>query len=726
MKTLVLSFMLLAFCQARLLAQGPENVLLVVNENSEESKAIARYYAEKRKIPPRNICRIRTGEEESIDRSTFERQILKPVAEYLKTNSLQDQILYIVTTRGLPLVVQGNDGPVGDMASVDSELTLIYRYLVFGVYQYYGRVENPYFASGGTQENFRPFVRANYDICLVTRLTASSLVDTMLMIDRGLNPESGGYFYFDLASAQKSTVSEWLADAAASLERSGQHVTLEKTGKALDELYQVLGYANQGSNDTALADRIPKLHWTRGAIATVFDKSTAHSLREPPGGRSAPDSTAARYIQGGATGFGGYVGDPTPDGLLRPQILFPAYAAGYNLAESFYAATRYISWHLVVIGDPLVNPFYGNLATQRNTLASALQPRRDPVTGLPEHYSKRRELYLLQKYNTSEEAAAFFLRAEASADSSDIPRALALLDQCLQLDPFIVEAHLLKAELLDSRSDFAGAYEHYKRALELSRAERDLYLTLARLAYEKLKDAQKAAPYTQWLYQSFGSTDMHIASLHAEVLRESGKIEQAKAVYLGMVADDRNAPFDALAALGRIYFEEGNVDLAKSFLTKAIEASRKEPDTAVKNANQCEDIVSLRSIDPCDVQQLLDEIEAGQAQADKDDVSVSIGAGSSHGVDGDVRPARILSRTPISYPEGARLSAVDGVVVVSLFVDEMGQLMKAELTNGNRLLGEAVLKAVRRWRFEPKLVRGKPEASRLPLTVNFVIKKTEK
>ena len=37
-----------------------------------------------------------------------------------------------------------------------------------------------------------------------------------------------------------------------------------------------------------------------------------------------------------------------------------------------------------------------------------------------------------------------------------------------------------------------------------------------------------------------------------------------------------------------------------------------------------------------------------------------------------------------------------------------------------------LLKAVRRWLFEPKLVRGKPEASRLPLTVNFVIKKTEK
>src|SRR5439155_23762440 len=186
--------------------------------------------------------------------------------------------------------------------------------------------------------------------------------------DRALNPESGGGFYFDLASAQQSAVPDWLGEAAASLERGGEPVVLEKTAKVLDNLAGVAGYANQGSNDKVLADQIPKIQWKRGAIATVFDKFTAVRFRAEPNEASDAGFTSlsARYIQSGATGFGGYVADPTLDGFLRPQILFPAYASGHNLAESFYAASRYLSWQLVVVGDPLTSPFGENLAARRN------------------------------------------------------------------------------------------------------------------------------------------------------------------------------------------------------------------------------------------------------------------------------------------------------------------------------------------------------------------------
>ena len=42
----------------------------------------------------------------------------------------QDRIHYIVVTKGIPLRVRGSSGPDGSVASVDSELTLLYRKLL--------------------------------------------------------------------------------------------------------------------------------------------------------------------------------------------------------------------------------------------------------------------------------------------------------------------------------------------------------------------------------------------------------------------------------------------------------------------------------------------------------------------------------------------------------------------------------------------------------------------
>ena len=202
-------------------SQTADNVLLVVNDNSQDSRAIGRYYAEKRKLPAGNICRLRTAESETISRDAFEKEILRPVADYLRSKALQDQILYIITTQGVPLVVEGDASPVGDLAAVDSELALVYRYLLSGAFPYQGRVENPYFF--GVQfkrDNFRPFLRRDYDIYLVTRLAGASAIDATLLVDRALAAEAGGDFFFDLASAQQSTEAGWVQQAASSLKAS--------------------------------------------------------------------------------------------------------------------------------------------------------------------------------------------------------------------------------------------------------------------------------------------------------------------------------------------------------------------------------------------------------------------------------------------------------------------------------------------------------------------------
>ena len=53
----------------------------------------------------------------------------------------------------------------------------------------------------------------------------------------------------------------------------------------------------------------------------------------------------------------GYVYKPYLDGTAQPEILFPAYRAGFTPVESFYMAVPHLFWQAVVIGHPLVAPF---------------------------------------------------------------------------------------------------------------------------------------------------------------------------------------------------------------------------------------------------------------------------------------------------------------------------------------------------------------------------------
>ena len=89
-------------------AQGVANVLLVVNDASRLSRDIGQYYSARRGVPPRNICHIRTAETEEIERAQYDREIAGPIGACLTRNQLTEQILYIVTTGGVPLKIPGS------------------------------------------------------------------------------------------------------------------------------------------------------------------------------------------------------------------------------------------------------------------------------------------------------------------------------------------------------------------------------------------------------------------------------------------------------------------------------------------------------------------------------------------------------------------------------------------------------------------------------------------
>src|SRR5262245_60269978 len=108
-------------------AQSGEQVLLVVNQNDPSSREIAAYYRPRRSVPPANVCSLHTTSNEEIPWPVYVKEIETPIAECLKKNGLVERILYIVTTLGVPLKVEGAGGKLtAECASVDSELTLLY------------------------------------------------------------------------------------------------------------------------------------------------------------------------------------------------------------------------------------------------------------------------------------------------------------------------------------------------------------------------------------------------------------------------------------------------------------------------------------------------------------------------------------------------------------------------------------------------------------------------
>src|SRR5512143_2527021 len=89
-------------------AQTPASrVLLVVNDNSSLSRSIGDYYARRRNIPAKNICHLKAPTVEEISRGEFDRQIARPLADFIRKSGLQESIYYIVTTAGVPLTLAG-------------------------------------------------------------------------------------------------------------------------------------------------------------------------------------------------------------------------------------------------------------------------------------------------------------------------------------------------------------------------------------------------------------------------------------------------------------------------------------------------------------------------------------------------------------------------------------------------------------------------------------------
>jgi uncharacterized protein (TIGR03790 family) len=456
-------------------AQGPENVALVINDQSAASQRVGDYYARKRAIPASNVIHVRVSDSETIDRVRYSALIERPIAAALTRQGLQDRILYLVLTKEVPLRITGSTGQSGTVSSVDSELTLLYRRMTGRTVPIQGWIPNPYFLGSKVIRDAEPFTHRRFDIYLVTRLDAFTTDEALALVDKALSPSHEGKIVLD----EKSTLIDrggdaWLRASAGELETlgHGDRVTLESTRKVATDISPVLGSYSWGSNDPA--NRLRQLHlgFVPGSIAATFVSSDGRTFNEPPGAwtpgddrskpfAGTPQSLIGDLLREGATGAAGHVAEPFLEATVRPQILFPAYVSGFNLVESFYLAIPYLSWQTIVIGDPLCAPF------PRKTVAS-IDSGVDAATELPALFAARRLTNASRLMPQARpETIALVIRAETRLARGNATGAREALEQATAADPTLIRAELELALLYEQAALFDAAAERYRRVLAL-------------------------------------------------------------------------------------------------------------------------------------------------------------------------------------------------------------------------------------------------------------------
>jgi len=81
-------------------------------------------------------------------------------------------------------------------------------------------------------------------------------------------------------------------------------------------------------------------------------------------------------------------------------------------------------------------------------------------------------------------------------------------------------------------------------------------------------------------------------------------------------------------------------------------------------------------------------------------------------------PAKIVNVAPV-YPEMARITKVEGMVILEAVIDASGSVTSARVLRGHPLLDQAALDAVQRWRFTPARLNGEPIPVVMTVTVQF-------
>jgi TonB family protein len=95
------------------------------------------------------------------------------------------------------------------------------------------------------------------------------------------------------------------------------------------------------------------------------------------------------------------------------------------------------------------------------------------------------------------------------------------------------------------------------------------------------------------------------------------------------------------------------------------------------------------------------------------------GGGGPAGAGGESAPPKLVKSVDPVYPEIARQSKVQGVVILEATTDIYGRVAMVKVLRSIPLLDQAAIDAVRQWEYEPAIIDGQPKQVTFTVTVRF-------
>ncbi len=88
-----------------------------------------------------------------------------------------------------------------------------------------------------------------------------------------------------------------------------------------------------------------------------------------------------------------------------------------------------------------------------------------------------------------------------------------------------------------------------------------------------------------------------------------------------------------------------------------------------------------------------------------------------------IKPPKLIKKVDPVYPEEARAEGIQGVVILEIMTDGEGKVVRVKiLKSESSLLNHAAIDAVKQWRYEPLILKGKPTPVIFTITVAFRLK----
>jgi len=287
-------------------------------------------------------------------------------------------------------LVQANTGLVGSIqwidqqqelleknetySSFDSELSLIY-WPDYPLFRWYPNLLSYKYDGAGIDPKRQ---------MMVARLTAPTLDLAKGLVDKALAVEKTGLkgkvyldargFTPDTGEGKVSYYGQYdqsLRDLAARLK---QHTSLEVVLNSQSSLFAVgecpdaALYCGWSSPE----NYVDAFGWQPGAVGYHLGGSEAAPLQKP-----GSPAWCAAMLEDGITATLGAVYEPYLQAFPLPDLFFSTLLTGkYTLAETYYRTKPFNSWAMVLVGDPLYNPYKNNPLLHEDNLPDELNPKK--------------------------------------------------------------------------------------------------------------------------------------------------------------------------------------------------------------------------------------------------------------------------------------------------------------------------------------------------------------